>query len=45
VRSGTGRAEIGFASADVMYDMQILREGDAVLGTMVLGLVTGRESE
>jgi len=40
-----GRAEIGFASADVVYDMQILREGDAVLGTMVLGLVTGRESE
>jgi len=28
-----------------MYDMQILREDDAVLGTMVLGLVTGRESE
>ena len=26
-----GRAEIGSASADVMYDMQILREGDAVL--------------
>ncbi|SOC87594.1 hypothetical protein SAMN05660766_1279 [Curtobacterium sp. 314Chir4.1] len=40
-----GRAEIGFASADVMYDMQILREGGAVLGTMVLGLITGRESE
>lgn len=39
-----GRAEIGFASADAMYDMQILRESDAVLGTMVLGLITGRES-
>ena len=39
-----GRAEIGFASADAMYDMQILREDDAVLGTMVLGLITGRET-
>lgn|GEM_PF-2345885 len=39
-----GRNEIGFASADTMYDMQILRESDAVLGTMVLGLITGRGS-
>ncbi len=38
-----GRAEIGTIGADAMYDMQMLREDDAVLGTMVLGLITGRE--
>lgn len=39
-----GRGEVGLASADAMYDMQILRERDAVLGTMVLELITGRRS-
>ncbi|PCN49132.1 hypothetical protein Csp2054_02750 [Curtobacterium sp. 'Ferrero'] len=38
-----GRSEIGLVGADTMYDMQMLREDDAVLGTMVLGLITGRE--
>uniref|UniRef100_A0A942T8L5 Uncharacterized protein n=1 Tax=Neobacillus citreus TaxID=2833578 RepID=A0A942T8L5_9BACI len=37
-----GRAEVGLLGADAMYDMQMLREDDAVLGTMVLGLITGR---
>lgn len=39
-----GRGEVGLASADAMYDMQILRESDAVLGTVVLELITGRRS-
>lgn len=39
-----GRTEIGTIAADAMYDMQMLREDDAVLGTMVLGLITGRET-
>lgn len=38
-----GRAEIGSTSAEAMYDMPILRGDDAALGTMVLGLITGRE--
>lgn len=38
-----GRAEVGLVGADAMYDMQMLREDDAVLGTMVLGLITGKE--
>ncbi|WP_152998265.1 hypothetical protein [Curtobacterium luteum] len=38
-----GRTEIGTIGADAMYDMQMLREDDAVIGTMVLGLITGRE--
>ena len=38
-----GRAEIGSMSAQAMYDMRILGGDDAALGTMVLGLITGRE--
>ncbi|QCR44031.1 hypothetical protein C1N91_11350 [Curtobacterium sp. SGAir0471] len=38
----TGRAEIGSISADAMYDMQDLHGDDAVFGTLVLGLITGR---
>ncbi|WIB76520.1 hypothetical protein DEJ28_12765 [Curtobacterium sp. MCPF17_002] len=38
-----GRAEIGSMGAEAMYDMRILRGDDAALGTMVLGLITGRE--
>ncbi|GGK91238.1 hypothetical protein JOE58_001485 [Curtobacterium luteum] len=38
-----GRSEVGLVGADAMYDMQMLRDDDAVLGTMVLGLITGQE--
>jgi len=38
-----GRAEVRAISARAMYDMQNLRGDDAVLGTMVLGLITGKE--
>jgi hypothetical protein len=38
-----GRAEIGFASADVVYEMQTLRDDDAVYGRVVLRISTGRE--
>ncbi|MDM7889024.1 hypothetical protein QUG98_11210 [Curtobacterium sp. RHCJP20] len=39
----TGRAEIGSISANAMYDMQNLHGDDAVFGTLVLGLITGRD--
>ncbi|WP_439692161.1 hypothetical protein ACRQ4B_14820 [Curtobacterium sp. SP.BCo] len=38
-----GRGEIGFASANSMYEMQSLRDEDAVYGTVVLEIITGRE--
>lgn len=31
------------ASADSMYEIQILRDHDAVFGTIVLELITGRD--
>ncbi len=37
-----GRAELGCASAEAMYDMQILREDDATVGSIVLEIITGR---
>ncbi|GAA3336976.1 hypothetical protein GCM10017714_01970 [Curtobacterium pusillum] len=38
-----GRGEIGFASANTMYEMQILRDEDAVYGKVVLRMITGRD--
>lgn len=37
-----GRSEVGGVGANAMYDMQILRGDDAVFGTLVLELITGR---
>ncbi len=37
-----GRAELGAASAAAMYDMQILREQDAIVGSIVLDMIVGR---
>ena len=38
-----GRGEIGFASANTMYEMQALRDEDAVYGRVVLRIITGRD--
>ncbi|MBT2503392.1 hypothetical protein [Curtobacterium sp. ISL-83] len=38
-----GRAEIGRVAARAMYNMQILRDDDEEIGTLVLELITGEE--
>jgi hypothetical protein len=40
-----GRAEVGSVGANAMYDMQSLRGDDSVFGTLVLGLITGRDDD
>ena len=40
-----GRAEVGSVGANAMYDMQSLRGHDSVFGTLVLGLITGRDDD